>query len=79
MHQFSIPTMIQGDTVYLLYAYHPLDPTGENDIQQHLFSQSVVINFFGSIVVPPAPDNLQYLDITNDNVSKECRLYDIHH
>ena len=58
----------QGDTIYLLYAYHPMDPTGDNDILQHQFRQSMIINLFGSIVEPPKPSDAEYLDILADNV-----------
>ena len=58
----------QGDTIYLLYAYHPMDPTSEDDIPQHDFRQSMIINLFGSIVEPPEPSDAQYLDVLIDSV-----------
>ena len=66
--------LLQGDTIYLLYAYHPMDPTGENDIPQHQFRQSMIINLFGSIVEPSVPSDAQYLDILADSV----RVYVFH-
>ena len=58
----------QGDTIYLLYAYHPMDPTGDNDIERHQFRQSMIINLFGSIPEPSEPSDAQNLDILVDNV-----------
>ena len=58
----------QGDTIYLLYAYHSMDPTGDNDILQHQFRQSMIINLFGSIPEPSEPSDAEYLDILADNV-----------
>ena len=63
-----IVILSQGDTIYLLYAYHPMDPTGDNDILQHQFRQSMIINLFGSIVEPPEPSDVDYLDILAGNV-----------
>ena len=62
----SLPS--QGDTIYLLYAYHPMDPTGDNDILQHDFRQSMIINLLGSIVEPSEPSDAQYLDVLIDSV-----------
>ena len=45
-----------------------MDPTGDNDILQHQFRQSMIINLFGSIVEPPKPSDAEYLDILADNV-----------
>ena len=54
----------------MLYAYHPMDPASENDIPQHQFRQSMIINLFGSIVEPPRPTNAINMDIRVDNVCK---------
>jgi len=54
----------------MLYAYHPMDPD-ENGIPQHAFRQSMIINLFGSIVVPPTPSNATNLDILADSVCTE--------
>ena len=68
-------SLSQGDTIYLLYAYHPMDPTGDNDILQHEFRQSMIISLFGSIVEPPEPTDATYLDVLTDSVcSKIYRL-----
>ena len=45
-----------------------MDPTGDNDILQHQFRQSMIINLFGSIVEPPEPSDVDYLDILAGNV-----------
>ena len=45
-----------------------MDPTGDNDILQHQFRQSMIINLFGSIVEPPKPSDAEYLDILADSV-----------
>ena len=45
-----------------------MDPTGDNDIPQHQFRQSMIINLFGSIVEPPEPSDAEYLDILTDSV-----------
>ena len=58
----------QGDSIYLLYAYHSMDPFSENDIPQHEFRQSMIINLFGSRVEPPTPPNPVNLDILADSV-----------
>ena len=67
--------LLQGDTIYLLYAYHPMDPTGDNDIPQHQFRQSMIINLFGSIAEPPEPSDAQNLDIRVDNVCIVMYIY----
>ena len=45
-----------------------MDPTGENDIPQHQFRQSMIISLFGSIVEPPEPSDARNLDILVDSV-----------
>ena len=45
-----------------------MDPTGENDILQHQFRQSLIINLFGSIVEPPVPSDALFMDVTVKNV-----------
>ena len=47
-----------------------MDPTSENDIPQHAFRQSLIINLFGSIVEPPRPTDAINMDIHVDNVCK---------
>ena len=54
--------------MYLLYAYNDMDPTSEEDISQHQFRQSMIINLFGSIVEPPIPEDVTFLDLLNENV-----------
>ena len=54
--------------MYLLYAYNDMDPTSEEDISQHQFRQSMIINLFGSIVEPPIPEDVTFLDLRNINV-----------
>ena len=53
--------------MYLLFAYNDNDPTGD-DIPQHQYRQSMIINLFGNIVEPPPPADLSTLDILNENV-----------
>ena len=45
-----------------------MDPTGENDIPQHMYRQSMIISLFGSIVEPPEPSDARNLDILVDSV-----------
>ena len=45
-----------------------MDPTGDNDILQHQFRQSLIISLFGSIVEPPEPADALYLDVLIDSV-----------
>ena len=45
-----------------------MDPTGEDDLLQHQFRQSMIVNLFGSIVEPPEPADAEYLDILAGNV-----------
>ena len=52
-----------------------MDPTGDNDILQHQFRQSMIINLFGSIAEPPEPSDAQNLDILVDNVCIVVHIY----
>ena len=45
-----------------------MDPTGENDIPQHMYRQSMIISLFGSIVEPAEPSDARNLDILVDSV-----------
>ena len=53
--------------MYLLFAYNDNDPIGD-DIPQHQYRQSMIINLFGNIVEPPPPADLSTIDFLNENV-----------
>ena len=60
----------QGDTVHLIYSYHVEDPINNTQFSQHQFQGSLTINLFGQPnAIPPLPDDAQYLDVINPNVS----------
>ena len=52
-----------------------MDPTGENDIPQHMYRQSMIISLFGSIVEPPEPSDARNLDILVDSVCMYMYVY----
>ena len=60
----------QGDTTYLIYGYHIEDPVNNEQFLQHQFQGSITINLFGQPEsVPPLPDDVQYFDVANENVT----------
>lgn len=61
--------------MYLLYAYNDMDPTSEEAIPQHQFRQSIIINLFGSIVEPPPPQDVTFLDLRNENVIQSIHFF----
>ena len=62
--------ILQGDTTYLIYSYHSEDPVDNEQFLQHQFQGFITINLFGQPEsVPPLPDDVQYFDVTNENVS----------
>ena len=62
--------ILQGDTTYLIYSYHSEDPVDDEQFLQHQFQGSATINLFGQPEsLPPLPDDVQYFDVTNENVS----------
>ena len=66
--------ILQGDTTYLIYSYHSQDPVDNEHFSRHEFQGSFTINLFGQPeTLPSLPDDVQYLDIINNNVSdKSC-------
>ena len=52
-----------------------MDPTGDNDIPQHQFKQSMIINLFGLMVEPPVPSDAQDVYILVDNVCIAVVMY----
>ena len=69
MHMLKSLYILQGDTTYLIYAYHTEDPINNVNILRPNFRGSTAINLFGQPEsVPPLPLNLQSFDVTNSNV-----------
>ena len=64
--------ILQGDTTYLIYSYHTQDPVNNELFSVHQFQGSFTINLFGQPeTLPSLPDDVQFFDIANNNVSNK--------